>query len=590
MQAESIATSISVVCENALIIEDYAFVVEHNLKVTQENPHILYIRLIRRDGFMLIHTADRWTLDQSNVDVDNSPNIHVQTSGRIAYSELVQQRVFEYSHVLKYSIVPWGILQIGLSTDLYRQDILGMYRIMTLISLGCLAFGFIMAYGFAKKISRPIQKLQRMSREIACGNLDIRVHLTTRDEIGDLACSFNTMTEALQATTISKNFFNSIIENMAECLLVMNMNGIIHTVNPATLTLLGYAEHELLGQPLSHIWAEMKTARIEQWKDTLLHTGREQNIECMLRTKRGGSIPVLFSASMMQAAGHTRDIVCVALDIRSRKKAEHDLEQAYTELQETQAQLIQAAKLASIGELAAGVAHEINQPLMVIRTAAQFLEREVRRQRLELAALPAHLKPIERNTRRMMGIIEHLRVFSRQSPISFSAVNINQVIEDALLMIGEQLRLRDILVSKQLAPDLPPVWGNANQLEQVHLNLIINARDAIIASGNVPRMLSIFTQRSFADDNRLEILVKDTGSGISPKHLSRIFDPFFTTKEVGKGTGLGLSISYGIIKDHQGEIQVLETGPGGTTFEIALPITTDEMVASLSKAIDPRAQ
>ena len=258
-----------------------------------------------------------------------------------------------------------------------------------------------------------------------------------------------------------------------------------------------------------------------------------------------------------------------------RKQAEEALKQTYQDLRNTQGQLIQAAKLASIGQLSAGVAHELNQPLMVIRNKAQLIQRAIKKNRLEEDDLNGQLTAIERNTKRMMNIINHLRTFSRQSPLDFHPVDINRVIENTFLMMGEQLRRHDIEVKKDPAANLPGIQGDANQLEQVFLNLIINAGDAIETAGN-NRRIEIITRISDEVKGAIEILIKDTGGGISKECLEKIFDPFFTTKEVGKGTGLGLSISYGIVKDHKGEIEVAETGPEGTTFRIRLPIASNE--------------
>ncbi len=257
-------------------------------------------------------------------------------------------------------------------------------------------------------------------------------------------------------------------------------------------------------------------------------------------------------------------------EVEERKEAEK-------KLKSTQVQLIQSGKLASIGELAAGVAHELNQPLMVIRTTGQLIQRSLDKGIGEVDALKEYFEPIGRNTRRMMNIINHLRVFSRQSQTDFSVVDVNKITADSFLMMGEQLRLRNIEVQKSLTPDIPKVRGDANQLEQVFLNLLTNARDAIEATGGKePGQIEIVTRVSDNDNECVEILVKDSGTGIAADHLEKIFDPFFTSKEVGKGTGLGLSISYGIIQDHQGEIEVAATGPEGTTFRIRLPVLIED--------------
>ena len=275
----------------------------------------------------------------------------------------------------------------------------------------------------------------------------------------------------------------------------------------------------------------------------------------------------------------------VVRDVTDRNLAEESLKNAYKELKRTQAQLVQTGKLASIGELAAGVAHELNQPLMIIRGNAQLTQRNIAKGRVGIDAVSEQLETIERNTKRMMHIIDHLRTFSRQSNTEFTTLEINKVIQDSFLMIGEQLSHRNIMINLHLDDHLPRINGDANQLEQVFLNLITNARDAIIEKVDAKQtgdarenMISITTQRCVRNEDYVEILFQDTGIGIKEKKQNSIFDPFFTTKEVGKGTGLGLSISYGIISDHGGEIEVSETGSSGTTFRILLPSAATESI------------
>jgi len=249
------------------------------------------------------------------------------------------------------------------------------------------------------------------------------------------------------------------------------------------------------------------------------------------------------------------------------------LRKANKELSDKHIQLIQTAKLASLGELSAGVAHELNQPLMVIRSTSQIMLRNFAK--LSSDQIQEQLVSIGRNTKRMMNIINHLRTFSRQTPSEMTAVDVNRVLEDAFLMTGEQLRLRNIRVEKNLEKNLSACYGNPNQLEQVFLNMITNARDSVMAKSSTDinhiGMLEIITRISASCESSVEILFKDNGCGIPEDVRNKIFDPFFTTKEVGKGTGLGLSISYGIIKDHQGSIDVMETSSEGTTFRIMLP-------------------
>ena len=263
-------------------------------------------------------------------------------------------------------------------------------------------------------------------------------------------------------------------------------------------------------------------------------------------------------------------------EVEKRKQALKEIEKSHRELKQTQSQLVQSAKLASIGELAAGVAHELNQPLTVIRAQAQLLKRDIGRERFEPESMLPKTEMIERNTRRMSDIIDHLRTFSRQTDYLPTKVDINRVIKDALVLLNHVISRRDIRIELNLA-DLPAVRGDANRLEQVVLNLINNALDAMGHSG-VLRLTTRQLKQSLGgpqdplqgDEPDIEVQIDDTGSGIASQHLDKIFDPFFTTKAVGKGTGLGMSISYGIIRDHKGQIEVARTGSEGTSIRFRL--------------------
>ena len=263
--------------------------------------------------------------------------------------------------------------------------------------------------------------------------------------------------------------------------------------------------------------------------------------------------------------------------------AEESLNQAYQELKNLQAQLVQSGKLASLRELAAGIAHELNQPLMVIRANSQIIRKQFDTGELEGSSQKDMIDMIERNTKRMINIINHLRSFSRQSKVTFSPFSLNRVIENCFLIIGEQLRIHDIQVRTVLDSALPEIQGDENQIEQVFLNLISNARDSIgnrilrekgregYKKGRIG-VIEIQTRVSINDAGWIEALVIDNGSGVNAGIREKIFDPFFTSKEVGMGTGLGLSISYGIINNHGGEIQLAHTDLEGTTMQVRLPV------------------
>ena len=256
-------------------------------------------------------------------------------------------------------------------------------------------------------------------------------------------------------------------------------------------------------------------------------------------------------------------------DLRSTTQV---MERREQELRDKQEQLVQAGKLATLGELTTGVAHELNNPLnniglyvgnVIDRIHMGELSTEVAREDLEKAM---------EQVRKATEIISHLRTFGRAAPVTFEAVDVDEVIERALSLMQEQLRLRAIEVDLDLCPDALIVQGNPIQLEQVFINLLTNARDAL---SEVPEARKKIRIVSSLERDRIRIVFEDTGPGIPAEIAKRVFDPFFTTKEVGTGTGLGLSITYSIVKEHGGDISLSKTPGGGATFTVEVPVYSD---------------
>ncbi len=238
------------------------------------------------------------------------------------------------------------------------------------------------------------------------------------------------------------------------------------------------------------------------------------------------------------------------------------------ELRTKQEQLIQTAKLASLGELTTGVAHELNNPLNNIGLfIGNMMERWERQPVPGMERYGKDLTRVLQQIHKASAIVDHLRTFGRGATAEKIPLSVNHVIRVALSLVEEQLRLRDVTVTLELAPDDPHICGNAIQLEQVFINLLNNAKDAI-GTATTKRI----TIRTMVQDRTVLVTVHDTGVGMDPDVQARIFDPFYTTKPVGQGTGLGLSITYGIIQDHQGTVGV-QSAPGqGATFALTFPL------------------
>ena len=227
--------------------------------------------------------------------------------------------------------------------------------------------------------------------------------------------------------------------------------------------------------------------------------------------------------------------------------------------------------------MATGIAHELNQPLSVIKTASSYLRKKAENhQPIKDEILKTMAREIDSHVDRASKIINHMREFGRKSGVKKEQVRVNEAINRSLDIFIQQLKLREIEVVKDLAEDLPPVLADSNRLEQVFVNLLINARDAIEEkweNGDYKGEKKRISLRSSLRDGSVIIEIKDTGVGMPKSRLEKVFEPFFTTKEVGKGTGLGLSISYGIVQDYGGTIEV-ETQEGeGSNFIIRFPVS-----------------
>lgn len=270
--------------------------------------------------------------------------------------------------------------------------------------------------------------------------------------------------------------------------------------------------------------------------------------------------------------GEVTATVHIAKDITARKKAEQQLRAAYQQLKETQQQLIQSSKMAAMGQLAAGISHELNQPLTGIKGFAQAVLMDLG----EESPLIGDIEKIIQQSDRIDNIIKNVRIFARKSDFTMKKININQPIEDSLMLLSEQLRVHNITVNKSLSPDLPKIQGDPNQLQQAFLNIITNARDAIESSKN-PEAGEIAIKSYLCQDNsNIEIIFQDNGCGIHKEQLGNLFNPFFTTKGPDRGMGLGLAICYRIIESHKGRIEVESQVGKGSTFKIILPLNSQD--------------
>jgi PAS domain S-box-containing protein len=380
--------------------------------------------------------------------------------------------------------------------------------------------------------------------------------------------------------TEAKELTDNIMRSMVDALVVLNGQGHIRMVNKTTLDLTEYTQDELTGKPMEVLFGKARQEnglffegpRIQK----LLQDGSPLDLEINLYSKSGEAIPMTINGSLMlDSTGEATGVLLVARDLRQTKKLLEDaakaeahrakaaeLEKAYEELKQLQARLIQTEKMASLGKLAAGVAHEINNPLGGIMIYSHLILEDMEKSDRNLE----NLEKIVKLASRSKDIVKNLLDFARQTEPKTESHSVNDVLEGVLSILEQQVLFHNIRIDRRLRKGLPPVMVDAAQIQQVFMNIIINAAEAMEGQGTL-----ILVTGLRESEKMLCIQVTDTGYGIPKEHIGQLFEPFFTTKEAGKGTGLGLSICYGIIRRHKGRIEVTSREGKGTTFTIYLP-------------------
>ncbi|CAN2038985.1 two-component system, NtrC family, sensor kinase [Candidatus Magnetomoraceae bacterium gMMP-15] len=475
-------------------------------------------------------------------------------------------------------------------------------KILALFFILILLLVFSNSLWVYKMIIKPMRKLIEGHQRVSEGNLTYRVEIKSTDEVGNLIDSFNKMAQDLNTTRqnliTERNKIKSIIDGISDGLSILDKDYNIIYQNEVVLNMFG--NH--LGEKCYNVY-ECKDSICKDCPVTVaFKDGKVHTIEKKVILPNGKEAYFEITANpVIDADGCMNSCLEIARNITKRKKAEKkeknlnkilenrvaertaDLQNANeklilinNELKETQLQLIQSSKLASIGELATGVAHELNQPLSYIRNGVQLMMMDSPED-YNFQEIYETLKKVEKGTDRMMLIINNLRRFSRQTIIEFIPFDIHKVIDNTLIFYNEQFKVHNILIEKKFASGLPKVAGNSNQIEQVFINLISNARDALDEKEEARLIIKTDFQPKKNDPGIVSIKFIDNGMGISLSNQEKIFDPFFTTKEEGEGTGLGLSISYGIIKEHKGNINVSSIEGKGTTFTIRLPALKKDM-------------
>jgi PAS domain S-box-containing protein len=362
-----------------------------------------------------------------------------------------------------------------------------------------------------------------------------------------------------------------IVEAANDAMVSMDEKGAILLANPATSRIFGYDLVEIVGKPMTMLMPEMMRKLHQNGFKRYLDTGKRhvnwQGVEVTAQRKNGQEFPVEVSFGELTSDGH-KVFTGFIRDISERKQAEEQLRASERNLQTTRAELARVSRLTTMGELAASIAHEVNQPLTAVINNASACLRLLANNNLEPEVLRRALSGIIADGTRASTVLARIRGFIKKEPAEKSELDINEVIQEVLVLAGRELYEHEVLPDHQLKADLPSVFADRVQLQQVLLNLIMNGIEAMAAVRDRPRLLGL--QSRIDESGDVLVAVSDSGTGFGLE-LDRVFTPFFTTK--ANGMGMGLSISRSLIEGHGGRLWAAPNSPHGAVFLFTLPAT-----------------
>jgi len=594
-----------------LLLSDGPMLVVSRPILTSENggPARGWLIMGRRLGFSLVGDLGarvRLSLTMRLFDDPQLPPDFQTAKTSLEEQAQIVVRPLDSGTIAAYAVIkdvygkPILILKMAAPRDIYRQGEASVYHAMLLLLWVGLIFGVVTLLLLERLV---LSRLARLSENVstigAGGDLSARVDVAGNDELSRLANDINSMLKAIElseeALRESGERYRILVETSPDAITMTDLNGNFIMANKQAASLYGFENVKNMLLDVTNARALVAASdkqRVTRSMQQAVEEGSIRDVECKMLRKDGTVFPAELSASsIVDAEGQPSALITVAHDITGRKRAEETLKESYRRLQETQTQLVQAGKMAAVGRLAAGVAHEINNPLAIIASSAEIILDVLRSGTVDPErqndVLEKHLRKIEDSTFRCKSIIDDLLGFARREEEVRQALDVTELIKDTLRLIegiADSRERRVVFTGKPIpegqagfavktlrryegvrpGPALVHTWPR--QLQQVLLNLIVNAFDASEAGGSV--VLSVAPK-----DDGVEIAIADTGKGIPAEHMDHIFEPFFTTKPVGKGTGLGLYLSHQIVKSLDGAISAESVVGQGTTVRIWLPTT-----------------
>jgi len=574
-RGEVMARSLAAVSQGPLLLYNFT-ALEQNVTRVAAEPDVVYAVVLDAEGKVAAHSRHPERVGQalkSKTDVEAGRTM----TALMQETTVARQSVLDFSMPILVNGQKWGTARVAVSKTRMEADIVRTRSELAALTLIMLVFGGASAALIARRVSQPVQKLAESAAALGRGEWNQRIEPTTDDEIGRLATAFNHMVAELARQRVAledantelrrrfeeladlKSYTDNILVSLTTGIVTVDLDGRVVTLNPAAELMTGFFAGEVRGRYCTEVFVHTPDLA-DLLMETLATRAAVPGMTVTLRRRNGRTLPVELSAAPLRGVeGKELGVIGVFRDL--------------TRVRQLEDRLRRSDRLAAIGELAAGLAHEIKNPLTSLVTFSRHLPR-----RFEDAEFrQKFLSVVPRELERINTIVERLLELARPSRLTFKPLRLPALLERVLELYSDRLEAQGVRVVRDWQRDVAVVWADQEALYRALVNLAANALDAMPRGG----VLTLRVGWSDGDTllaargagRRVAVEVEDSGMGVDPAHVDRVFNPFFSTKE--GGTGLGLALTQKIVEDHGGTIDLRSTPGVGTSFRIVLPLMPD---------------
>jgi len=575
-RGEVLARSLAATSTGPLLLYNFT-AIEQNVTQVAREADVVYAIILDAEGKIVAHSRRPELV--GSVLKGPVPERAAEAS-QLLVQESVQRKSGEALYDIAFPVYiegqKWGTARVGLSKRRMDVQIRRARWELTALSLATLLIGGLGAAFVARRIARPVRQLAAGAEAIARGDLDQQIEPAGADEIGQLALTFNHMAAQLRAHQSEiesanaelrcrfeevaelKNYTDSILGSVTSGIATLDLDGRVATLNPAAEMLTGLFAPEVAGRYCLEVFAHSPDLG-ELLMETLERRSGVANVSLTLRRPNGTTLPIEMSTAPLRGReGKDLGVVGVFRDV--------------TVLRELEEQVRRSDRMAALGTLAAGLAHEIKNPLTSLRTFTRFMPRKFDDERFR----ERFQRVVPHELERINAIVEQLLELARPARLAFQPVRLAELMERTLDLYADQIEGKGVEVRREYARDCAPIQADPEYLYQAFGNLVANALDAMETGGRLTLRVG-WNQggdppgppQPGASGRYLKVEIEDTGKGISWSQADKVFNPFFTTK--ASGTGLGLALTHKIVEDHRGRISLRSVPGKGTTFRVILP-------------------